>query len=106
MTFRRQVHYAIAGGTLAVVLSGCATAPAPVAPAPPPPAPVVPIERKAGWIIRLEQQRMLADPAGGPVADLIALAGDAEPGVRRRAIQAIGRVGMTEGVAAAAIAGE
>jgi len=104
VTFRRHPHLPIAALALAAALAGCTTAPAPVAPAPAPPAPVVPIERKAGWIIRLEQQRVLADPAGGPVADLIALAGDAEPGVRRRAIQAIGRVGMTEGVAAAVAA--
>ena len=82
---------------LALLLScACASAPPapPVAPAPPP-APVIPAERKVSWVARLEQQRLLADPAAG--ADLLALAGDSDAGIRRRAIVAIGRVGMPEG---------
>jgi cyclophilin family peptidyl-prolyl cis-trans isomerase/HEAT repeat protein len=115
------LRFAIVG--IAVELVACASAPP--APAPPPPAPpVITFEQKMAWILRLEDQRILRDPAppvppapppvkGGkptaavpappPIAaaspDLIALAGDAEARVRRRAALAIGRVGLPEGVA-------
>jgi cyclophilin family peptidyl-prolyl cis-trans isomerase/HEAT repeat protein len=81
------------------------------------PAPIVSADRKVGWVLRLEQQRTLRDtdvvaasrsvtaarastfaPASTP--DLEALALDPEPAIRRRAVLAIGRVGMNEGLPA------
>jgi HEAT repeat protein/cyclophilin family peptidyl-prolyl cis-trans isomerase len=100
---------------LAFLVSACASAP----PAPPP-RPVGPsYEQKMGWILRLEDQRLLHDPA--PVAapappappkgqkaaapippppppDLVRLLSDEEPRVRRRAALAIGRVALADGV--------
>ncbi len=69
-----------------------------------------------GWILRLEQQRALRDadvtPVAAPVADvpsprtfssataagLDQLALDSDPSVRRRAVLAIGRIGMLDGL--------
>ncbi len=97
--------------TLAVVLSGCKSVPAPVVTAPPPP---LPLDTRVAWTLRLEQQRALRDasaaPAGAPAAapsaftparvpDLTILVHDTDPAVRRRAALAIGRVGRAEGVA-------
>jgi cyclophilin family peptidyl-prolyl cis-trans isomerase/HEAT repeat protein len=90
------------GVTLVIGLSACAPAVRPASPPAAAPAPVIPIERKAGWILRLEQARVLQDAALG--ADLRALARDADAGVRRRAIVAIGRVGLTDGIAVATAA--
>jgi cyclophilin family peptidyl-prolyl cis-trans isomerase/HEAT repeat protein len=92
---------------LAATLGGCA---------PTPPlqlVPVVPAERKLSWILRLEDQRILRDPPPPPVEpapgrraapapptpDLTALVEDGEARIRRRAALAIGRVGLSEGVA-------
>ena len=88
---------------MALALSACApkTLPAPVAAAPKP-APVIPLDRKAGWILRLEEARVLEDSALG--ADLAVLARDPDAGVRRRAILAVGRVGMPAGVPIASAA--
>src|SRR5262245_47119442 len=87
------------GVSSAVLILTCACASAPPAPPPPvpapPPAPMIPAERKLSWIARLEQQRVLTDASVG--ADLVALAGDADTGIRKRAIVALGRVGMAEG---------
>jgi HEAT repeat protein/cyclophilin family peptidyl-prolyl cis-trans isomerase len=105
---------------LALAAAGCASAPpaaAPVKPAGPS------FEQKMSWILRLEDQRVLRDPAPPPppppaptvpakgrkmppVAvvvpppppDLARLLGDGEARVRRRAALAIGRVGLAEGV--------
>ena len=85
-------------------------------PVAPPPLPT--FGDKMGWILRLEDQRILRDvpPApmstasdtssplsGGvflrPEPDLVELLADSEPQVRRRAALAIGRVGRPEGVA-------
>ena len=100
--------------SLAVVplVTGCATAP--------PPAPaVVPFEQKLAVILRLEDHRILRDPAPPAVAtapatsgrkpkvapaapklpDLTTFLADPAPRVRRRAALAIGRVGLVEGVA-------
>ena len=92
------------------------------APAPPPtaprPVPEVSIEQKVAWLLRLEQQRLLRDagaasvPAGTAVRtfvpartpDLEALAVDPDEHVRRRALLALGRVGLAEGVPAVAAA--
>jgi HEAT repeat protein len=102
--------------------SACASAP----PAPPP-KPVGPsFEQKTSWILRLEDQRMLRDPAPPspppapapppsaarrntpppvvqpppPTPDLVPLLRDSEARIRRRAALAIGRVGLREGIAA------
>ena len=77
-------------------------------------------EQKMGWILRLEDQRVLRDPAPPPAPlalpakgrpakppavippqrpDLVRLLGDGEARVRRRAALAIGRVGLADGVA-------
>src|SRR5258706_8129860 len=88
----------------------------------PPPAPLQPagpsVEQKMAWILRMEDQRVLRDPAptvapAAPVAisgqapvvvppppppDLLRLLGDGEARVRRRAALAIGHVGLADGV--------
>jgi cyclophilin family peptidyl-prolyl cis-trans isomerase/HEAT repeat protein len=101
----------------ALVVSACASAPvaAPV-------APTVPFEKKMAWMLQLEDRRILRleSPAPAPVLppvvqrrgrpapppappivtpDLTTLVTDTEPRVRRRAALAIGRVGLTEGIA-------
>ncbi len=97
---------------LVATLSACASAPPPA-----PPIAVVPFEQKLASMIRLEDQRVLRDPApvappapatpprkGQPVIavppppDLVALLGDGEARVRRRAALAIGRAGLADGV--------
>ena len=99
---------------LILLTAGCASVP--------PPAPVKPagpsVEQKMAWILRLEDQRVLRDPApmvapAAPVAirgqapavappppppDLLRLLGDEEARVRRRAALAIGHVGLADGV--------
>src|SRR5918999_2489847 len=99
---------------LALVLPACASAP------PPPPKPPGPtFEEKMSWILRLEDQRVLRDPAPAlppppvpargqraPVMvpppplppDLLPLLTDSEARIRRRAALAVGRVGLREGV--------
>jgi HEAT repeat protein/cyclophilin family peptidyl-prolyl cis-trans isomerase len=98
---------------VALALSACATVP----PAPPkPPAPT--FAQKMSWILRLEDQRVLRDPAPvippppppqrgqkapvvvppPPPPDLVRLLFDDEARIRRRAALAIGRVGLSEGV--------
>ena len=101
--------------TLALAAAACASAPLA------PPAPVTPIfEQKVAWILRLEDERVLRDPAPEvapllPVVrrgekapavvpppappDLVRLLSDGEARVRRRAALAIGRVGSRDGVA-------
>jgi len=102
---------------LAALASGCASAP------PAPPAPVVTFDQKLGWMLMLEDRRVLADatlappalpapaprrraastvPVFVPEPDLLVLASDPEARVRRRAALAIGRVGLTEGLPALA----
>src|SRR5438132_12013736 len=103
---------------LAIGAVACASAP----PASPPPRIQGPtFEQKASWILRLEDRRMLRDPAPPPAApvpapsvargktpppppapppvpDLLRLLSDDEARVRRRAALAVGRVGLREGV--------
>jgi HEAT repeat protein/cyclophilin family peptidyl-prolyl cis-trans isomerase len=100
---------------LALEAAACASAP------PAPPKPVGPTyEQKMAWILRLEDQRMLRDPAPPapapppapptgrrektppppappPPPDLTRLVNDEEARVRRRAALAIGHVGLKEG---------
>jgi cyclophilin family peptidyl-prolyl cis-trans isomerase/HEAT repeat protein len=101
-------------GIGALCLAACATVP-PVAPTVTPP--VITWENKLGWIMRLEDQRILRDPnppppvvlvpatqdrpqivAPPPPSDLIRLLADPEARVRRRTALAVGRVGLAEGV--------
>ena len=97
--------------------SACASAPpTPTAAVKPP---VVTWEEKLGWILRLEDQRILRDPnpaapvilvpattgrpaivAPPPPSDLVRLLTDEEARTRRRAALAIGRVGLPEGIPA------
>ncbi len=110
-TLVRSSRLSAALGVLAVAV-GCARTP-PIAP---PPLPT--FGDRMGWILRLEDQRILRDvppapmstsadtsssPPGGvllrPGPDLIELLADVEPQLRRRAALAIGRVGRPEGVA-------
>src|SRR5438128_8466554 len=99
---------------LLVVLSGaCASAPRSIAPVAPPPD--ITWEQKLGWMMRLEDQRILRDPnpappvvlvpaskdrpaivAPPPPSDIIRLLTDPEGRVRRRAALAAGRVGLRE----------
>jgi HEAT repeat protein/cyclophilin family peptidyl-prolyl cis-trans isomerase len=104
----------------AIAVIFCVAACVPRKPPAPPPAPApppVPLDTKAAWTLRLEHQRVLhdagvgADAAAAPpigpralapaaTADLEALALDTEPAIRRRALLAIGRVGLPEGTRA------
>ncbi|HEX2462356.1 MAG TPA: HEAT repeat domain-containing protein [Vicinamibacterales bacterium] len=106
---------------LVVLVASCATATAPPASSfsssvsvqPP----VVTWEEKLGWILRLEDQRLLRDPNPPPPvvlvpatrtqpaivappapSDLIRLLGDPEARVRRRTALALGRVGLRDAV--------
>jgi cyclophilin family peptidyl-prolyl cis-trans isomerase/HEAT repeat protein len=97
----------------------CASLAAACATPPPPRPPTVSIEEKLGWIVSLEDRRVLRDelpapatpppppkptrqsktaaPPPPPVGDLRQLVSDPEPRVRYRAALAIGRVGLPEG---------
>jgi cyclophilin family peptidyl-prolyl cis-trans isomerase/HEAT repeat protein len=99
--------------------AACASAPL-AAPAPALPSPEIPVvswEEKLGWMVRLEDQRLLREPNTPPPAilrpatrtepaivappqpsDLIRLLGDSEARVRRRAALAVGRVGLAAAV--------
>ena len=101
-------------GVSAVGLAACATVP----PAPPVVTPpVITWEEKLGWMMRLEDQRILRDPnplppvvlvpatqtqpqivAPPPPSDVIRLLNDGEARTRRRAALAVGRAGLAEGV--------
>src|SRR5688572_76986 len=102
----------------ALLAGGCATASAPRVVATTPAAPPeITWEQKIGWIVRLEDQRILRDPNPAPPAiiqsatattpavyaraapsNLLALLTDPEGRVRRRAALAVGRVGLPDGV--------
>ena len=101
--------------SVSFVFTACASAPPAAAKTPTPAGPT--FEQKMAWILRLEDQRVLHDPApavppAAPVqagrnaavaaqpvvGDLIRLLGDDEARVRRRAALAVGRVGLAEGV--------
>ena len=121
----RPTSLAVRVGLLAAV-AGCAGAAPPAVPVGPPP-----LQEKLGWILRLEDQRVLRDPdappreeipaaaetssaaeppaatppaALRPVPDLVDLLADDAPRVRRRAALAVGRVGRSEGITPLAVA--
>jgi HEAT repeat protein/cyclophilin family peptidyl-prolyl cis-trans isomerase len=92
-----------------VFFAGCAPSPPVAVPRPPEPADLM------SWILRLEDERRLADPAPAapagagvstqpstgfvpPRPDLLALLEAPEAHLRRRAALAVGRVGLPEGV--------
>ena len=102
----------LAAACVVFAVAGCASTPSTVeAPAP------VTRDEKLAWVLWLEDQRLLRDPASpapglrapgageGPDAgfapasapDLLRLARDPAAPVRYRAVQAIGRVGLAEG---------
>ena len=111
-------HWVSALGIVGLSVLSRARAPArrPLAvPAPP----KVTWEEKLGWIMKLEDQRILRDPnppppvvlvpaaknhpaiiAPPPPSDLIRLLGDDEARTRRRAALALGRVGLPEAIPA------
>ena len=110
---REPMYKALIATCIALIASACASAPPPSDPTPP----VITWEQKLGWMVRLEDQRILRDPnppapvilrpatqrepaivAPAPPSDLIKLVNDNEARVRRRAALAIGRVGLAEGV--------
>lgn len=100
---------------LAILITGaCASVPPVVVPVRPP---EITWEQKLGWMMRLEDQRMLRDPHTAPPvvlvpstkdrpaivappapSDVIRLLGDQEARVRRRAALAAGRAGLAEAV--------
>jgi cyclophilin family peptidyl-prolyl cis-trans isomerase/HEAT repeat protein len=103
---------------IALASGACASAP-PSQPAAAVKPPVVTWEEKLGWILRLEDQRILRDPnppapvilvpatagrpaivAPPPPSDLLRLLTDDEARTRRRAALAIGRVGLKDAVPA------
>jgi len=82
---------------IAVGASACASVP----PAPPAPVSIAPVlsafEQKMAWILKLEDTRVLRDPASES-ADLVRMLADPEARIRRRAALAVGRVGLAAGV--------
>jgi HEAT repeat protein/cyclophilin family peptidyl-prolyl cis-trans isomerase len=118
---RRFVSAVAIAASLSLPACKSTSTPTPVLPSATPaaaPRPVASIDKRVGWLLRLEQSRVLRDPAIGPriaatpaagsartfapatEPDLVALALDPDAGVRRRAVLAIGRVGLPEGLPA------
>ncbi|MFL2434518.1 MAG: HEAT repeat domain-containing protein [Vicinamibacterales bacterium] len=100
---------------LVIALTGCTSVPTVVAPVAPS------VDEQISWILRLEDQRKLADPIPESVVpdnelaldgslleppepllrpDLVLLATEGSPSVRRRAALALGRIGVIDGVEA------
>jgi cyclophilin family peptidyl-prolyl cis-trans isomerase/HEAT repeat protein len=115
LVFQMKTRALLLSAVVGVLAAGCASAP------PAPPVPVVTAEEKLGWILRLEDRRILAvAPIAAPTVmapapaqrraavapafiatpDLAVLARDPEARIRRRAALAIGRVGLVEGLPA------
>jgi cyclophilin family peptidyl-prolyl cis-trans isomerase/HEAT repeat protein len=78
---------------LCLLWPGCASTPAPPVDAATTPTA---FEQKTRWILQLEDERQLRGGGG----DLASLLSDPEARIRRRAALAIGRVRLTEGIAA------
>jgi cyclophilin family peptidyl-prolyl cis-trans isomerase/HEAT repeat protein len=114
---RRFVCIVPAALFTALITAACATASRSAVVTTPIAPPEITWEQKLGWIVRLEDQRILRDPNPAPPAiiqgatptspvvyalpapsDLVRLLGDPEGRVRRRAALAVGRVGLVEGV--------
>ncbi|HEY6361078.1 MAG TPA: HEAT repeat domain-containing protein [Vicinamibacterales bacterium] len=112
-----SVAFCMAALSAACATATTATSTSSPAPSVRPTPPEITWEDKLGWIIRLEDQRILRDPAPQlpviiapatatqpavvappPPSDLIRLLGDEEGRVRRRAALAAGRVGLREGI--------
>lgn len=115
----RRRHAAIGHVLLGLVLVGTAACASSSTAVTPPPQVLGPsLDTKVGWLLRLEQQRVMRDPEvvqpAGPEAmpasaaepafrpavipDLAALVADPDSIVRARAATAIGRVNVDEGV--------
>ena len=114
----RRCRGAWVAAGLALVLAGCATTAPPRACARRRAGPTY--EQKIAWILKLEDERRLREPAPAPAPpppaaaargrsvaaapvppqppDLVRLLGDGEARIRRRAALAVGRVGQREGV--------
>jgi cyclophilin family peptidyl-prolyl cis-trans isomerase len=108
---RRRVLLVILSVAIVSIIGACASAP-------PPAPPAISIEQKTGWILQMEDQRVLSLPPppapaviqprrrGAPPPpppappDLTKMVSDTDPRIRRRAALAIGRVGLREGVTA------
>ena len=118
----RRLSRLVAAAYIAAVVAGCATAPSTVGTSAP-----ATRDQKLAWILWLEDQRLMRDPAlplPGPPAtgvgedrpaaatgyvpatapDLLGLARDPFGPVRYRAVQAIGRIGLAAGAPALAAA--
>jgi len=119
MTFS-SFSFSTGAGALVLTIAACASAPTPVAVTPQ--RPRQSFEEKMGWILRLEEDRILRSapaeapppppvvaPARGrrtpiavppppPTPDLIALLTDDEARIRRRAALAVGRVRLADGI--------
>src|SRR5688500_19994118 len=65
---RRFVCIVHAALCTALLAAGCASAPVVVATTPPAAPPEITWEQKIGWIVRLEDQRILRDPNPAPPA--------------------------------------
>src|SRR5262245_23081036 len=115
---REPMYKAPIASCIALIVAACASVPPATSSSSAGGAvPVVTWEQKLGWIVRLEDQRILRDPnppapvilkpatarepalvAPAPPSDLLKLLNDNEARVRRRAALAIGRVGLAEGI--------
>jgi len=114
---RRTIAAALVVASL--ISSACKSAPTVATPATPPAPRVQQVtwQQKIGWIVRLEDQRLIRDPnppapvvvrpaaagqpaivAAAPPSDLIVLLTDREPKVRARAALALGRVGLPQAI--------
>ena len=94
---RRHAARLLVAGAVALAAASCAAKP-PLAVVPPPPPTY---DQKMAAILHLEDRRTLTDATLTPasVGTLQTLVADSEGRVRRRAALAIGRVGLSDGIA-------